>query len=530
MVRGHSAIQQTDSMVSGKKCWLAYAPLPSTGWSLGIYFPQDEVLADLMRLSQLAAIITAVGFVFLLVVIIAIAGSITRPLRSLAAATHSIGAGQLDTPLPHIRTRDEVGELAGAFVYMRDALRQYIRTLTEATAARERIESELKIANEIQLGIVPRVSAEFAERPDLDLCAVLQPARQVGGDLYDFFCIDHEHLCLVIGDVSGKGVPAALLMAETHALVRMAAKTCVAPDRILAQINAELARDNEACMFVTLFCAVMDTRTGNVVWANGGHNPPLLLRPGRDAAFLDGPTGPALGILQDATFASKRLELQPGDALVMYTDGITEAFNNRDELFSDERLQALISAHPYTRSRALVERIVQAVNDFAGETPQSDDITLLVVRSQQTSALDAPGRCTLFLRNDLAELRRLAAAIDRFGASQALSQELVNDLQLVLEEVVANIMSYGYEEGTEGEIRIAFECSGDTLVLTVTDDARAFNPLAVPAPDMNLPHEERPIGGLGVFLVRQLMDDVRYVYEGGRNVLTMTKRIRPPSS
>ena len=530
MVRGHSALVQTDSMVSGKKCWLAYAPLPSTGWSLGIYFPQDEVLADLMRLSQVAGTITAVGFVFLLAVIIAIAGSITRPLRSLAAATHAIGAGRLDAPLPRIRTRDEVGELAGAFVYMRDALRQYIRNLTEATAARERIESELTIANEIQRGIVPRVSAEFAARADVDVCPVLQPARQVGGDLYDFFCVDRDQLCLVIGDVSGKGVPAALLMAETHALVRMAAKTCVAPDRILAQINAELARDNEACMFVTLFCAVMNTRTGVVTWANGGHNPPLLLRPGRGAAFLDGPTGPALGILPGATFGSKRLELQPDDALVMYTDGVTEAFNSRDEAFSDERLQALVAAHQNARSCALVDYVVQAVNAFAGDTPQSDDITLLVVRRRQASAPDVQEKCALVLRNDLEELRRLEDAVNRFGAAQALSAELINDLQLTLEEVVANIIAYGYADGAGGEICVALERNGATLTLTVSDDARAFNPLEAPPPNMSLPHDERPIGGLGIFLVRQLMDAVRYAREEQRNILVMTKHVPPTSA
>jgi sigma-B regulation protein RsbU (phosphoserine phosphatase) len=525
MVRGESGLVQTVSLVTGTECWLAYAPLGSTGWSLGVFFPRDELMADLLHLNHIAAAIAAAGFLLLLIVVIAIAGTITRPLRLLAGATRTIGTGDLDVAVPDIRSRDEVGDLATAITSMRDALRQYIHDLTEATAARERIESELTIAHDIQLSIVRRVPAEFTDRTDFDLDAVLEPAREVGGDLYDFFFVGPHHLCIVMGDVCGKGVPSALLMAETLALVRMAAKACTTPDGILDLVNQELARDNDACMFVTIFCAVIDTRTGSVSWANAGHNPPLLIKPGAGVSFLPLPKRPPVAIDEQVTYPREELVLEQGDALFLYTDGVTEAFNTAEEQFSDERLQALLAQHQDDSSSALVELTLKAVRAFAAGQEQSDDITLLVLRFTGTPPAEPAAERTLTLRAEHEEMRRLAPFLAEFAAEHALSLEFTNEICLALEEIVANVINHGAMDGGPHTIVISLAHVGAAARVVVSDDTSHFNPLDVPAPDTQRHPDERPIGGLGIFLAREMMDTLEYTWHDERNILTLTKRL-----
>jgi len=246
-------------------------------------------------------------------------------------------------------------------------------------------------------------------------------------------------------------------------------------------------------------------------------------------ARLDRPRGPVAGIMPGLAFQVGTVAFPPGTGLLLYTDGVTEAEASDLSQFGEGRMRAAL-ASPTADAAEGVQRIADAVDAFAGGHPQSDDITLLVVRRRQASAPDVQEKCALVLRNDLEELRRLEDAVNRFGAAQALSAELINDLQLTLEEVVANIIAYGYADGAGGEICVALERNGATLTLTVSDDARAFNPLEAPPPNMSLPHDERPIGGLGIFLVRQLMDAVRYAREEQRNILVMTKHVPPTSA
>ena len=380
MIKGKSGFVPFESIVTEKKCWMVYAPLGSSGWSLGVLFPQDELMADITNLNTIVFVLGLVGFLFLLVVIVLISGSITRPLRILARRTKDIGSGNLDIELPAIKSRDEVGRLADSFIYMRDALKKYIKELTDTTAAKERIESELKIAHDIQMGIVPKIFPPFPDRSEFDIYAVLEPAREVGGDLYDFFFIDDDHLCFVIGDVSDKGVPASLFMAVAKTLIKTVAGEIKEPDKILDRVNKEISHDNDSCMFVTLFLGILDIRTGEVYYANGGHNPPLIMRKGKEAAFLGGATGTAAGIIEDVIYEKEKLILQPGDTIYMYTDGVTEAFNKSGELFSEERLKKEASLHQQDSIKDLVREMLGEIKSFSRGVPQSDDITILVLR------------------------------------------------------------------------------------------------------------------------------------------------------
>ena len=277
MIKGESGSLPFQDLVSARKCWMTYTPIPSSGWSLAVLFPLDELTADINRLYRTMIVMAVIGLVLLSVAVIFISRTITRPLRAMSKATEDIAKGNLDNALPPVTSRDEVGKMAEGFMTMQKSLKEYIRKLTETTAAKERMESELSIAREIQMSILPKIFPPFPDHPEFDLYAVIEPAREVGGDFYDFFQIDPTHLCFVIADVSGKGVPASLFMAVTKTLIKATAKAGITPAEILTQVNEELASGNDAAMFVTIFCGILDTETGEIRYANAGHNPPLLI-------------------------------------------------------------------------------------------------------------------------------------------------------------------------------------------------------------------------------------------------------------
>ncbi|MBN1104437.1 MAG: SpoIIE family protein phosphatase [Deltaproteobacteria bacterium] len=380
MVRRGSEIVSFDSLITGKRCWMKYAPLPSSGWSLAVLFPQDELMADITELSHTVVFIGLAGFLFILIVIVWIAGSITRPLRALSEAARHIATGDLEIELPVVKSKDEVGTLAESFRTMKTSLKQYIADLKETTAAKERIESELKIAHDIQMGILPKTFPPFPERREFDIYATLEPAKEVGGDLYDFFFLDEENLCFTIGDVSGKGVPAALFMAITRTLIKTKATQGLTPDKVLSRVNQDLALDNPSMMFVTLFLGILNTRTGEVEYGNAGHNPPYLIRDDGRLELVPGTGGTALGVLEDCVYRSRKISLRKGDTLFLFTDGVTEATDREENLFSDERLVkelALLRGRPLTD---VITGIMTRVNAFAEGVPQADDITMLVLR------------------------------------------------------------------------------------------------------------------------------------------------------
>lgn len=366
--------------VSGVDSWLYYAPLRGVGWSLGVIFPRDELLADIRRLTLHMAVMGLGGILLLTIVIMFIARSITTPLRALAAATDPIAAGDFDAPLPEFRSRDEVGVLAHDFCLMRDALKDHVRRLTETTAARERMESELKIAHDIQMSILPKTFPPFPTREEFDLFAVILPAREVGGDFYDFFQIDDNQLCFVMADVSGKGVPAALFMAVTKTLIKSFARVGVTPDAIVSHVNEELAEGNDACMFVTLFCGIMNIKSGEIQYANAGHNPPMVLKKSGAVEWLPRASSLVAGAMPGVPYKSEVFVLSPGDSLFLYTDGVTEAMNPEEELFSEERLEkclATCAGRPITETLRLV---MDDLHGFTRDAPQSDDITMMMIR------------------------------------------------------------------------------------------------------------------------------------------------------
>jgi sigma-B regulation protein RsbU (phosphoserine phosphatase) len=380
MVAGNTGFMKYYSLLLKEDCYLFHTSLKSNGWSLAMVIPKNEILADLHDLNRKILIIGISGFFAIFIIIIIISGSITRPLHKLVRAAHHIGKGNFDIHMPEIYSKDEIGQLADSFSKMQLQLREYIRNLRDETAARQKIESELKIAHDIQQGIIPRIFPPFPHRSDIDIHAALIPAREVGGDLYDYFFVEDDILAFVIGDVSGKGVPASLLMAITRTLFRSRTQKGKKVNEIMEAINSDLCIENENAMFVTLFLGMINLKSGEMEYCNAGHNYPFILHRNGSFVCLEQTHGTPVGLVASLKYQSDWTTVHKNDCLVLYTDGVTEAMNAENQLFGDDRLKNALEnpghGHPVAE---VTNRILDHVTRFASGVEQSDDITILVL-------------------------------------------------------------------------------------------------------------------------------------------------------
>jgi sigma-B regulation protein RsbU (phosphoserine phosphatase) len=377
MLSQNNGFLDPGEFIGEKPSFLGFARLPSTGWSLGVIYPKDELFEEAWKLHRTNVTLAVGALVALLAISVLLARSVTSPLRKIAEAASRVAAGDLDHNLPVTQSRDEVGELARAFKNMTVDLKKYIQELTTTTAAKERIESELGVAASIQKSMLP---TKFPDREDFDIYAMMDPAKEVGGDFYQFLFVDDDRLFVAIGDVSGKGVPAALLMTVATSLIRSAAAEGQAPHSILEQLNNHLVPGNDSCMFVTVFCGTLDLKTGALTYANGGHERPLIVRADGQISSLSPPGGPVVGIMDGMEFTEEQIVLQPGDCLISFTDGVTEAMNTNDELYSRERLISCLAGGQGVTAQSVTAKVLDSVSTFATGAPQADDITILAVK------------------------------------------------------------------------------------------------------------------------------------------------------
>jgi sigma-B regulation protein RsbU (phosphoserine phosphatase) len=519
MAAGGSAFVRTRDVVTNAPAWMDYRPLPLEGWSVAVVLPERELLAEAARLDRRLGAMALAGAGALALVVVLLARSITRPLVRLARATNEVAAGRLDAELPDIGSRDEVGQLNASFREMQLALQQHVEEVKRQAAASERLESELRIAREIQAALVPKAAELRSERLRCDVFGVVEPAQDVGGDLFDILPRGESELCFAIGDVSGKGIPAALFMAVVSTTFKAAAREVEHPDEILARVNRELLAEGGANMFVTLLCGVLDTRSGRLSLASGGHTPPVLVTRSGPRLLTHG-AGTVLGVAAEIEFERVGLRLEPGDCLLLYTDGVTEAENGAEVFFGEERLLAALSGAGASDAAELAHRVLRAVHAFAAGAPPADDIAILALRHLPASAEPRVVR----LRSDLTEVARADSWLQAICQELGVAPEPAHDLQLALEEVLANVVRHGYGEGTPGEIEVRAQDAGDALRLEVRDRATRYCPLDEAAPPLERSLDERSAGGLGVHLVRQLMDRVDYTYEDGENRLVLERR------
>jgi sigma-B regulation protein RsbU (phosphoserine phosphatase) len=416
---------------------------------------------------------------------------------------------------------------------LRDEVRRHV----------ERMEADLANARAIQLGMVPTEFPPSSAEFPVDIFGALHPAYEVGGDLYDFFLCDAHTLCVVVADVSGKGAAAALFMARAKALIRTVAKLLrrpgggwAQPSEILGHVNADLCRDNPGSMFVTAFIAMLDLDKHSLTYCNAGHTSPYLVGPETGAIALTEGRGRALGFRPNALYSSAARAIHGTEALFAFTDGVTEAENAAGEFFETERLETVLRLTAGAVARRIVETVVSAVRQFAGDARQSDDIAALAVRLvgeradlSESEASAAPGQSVwseeieLTICNRLDELPRVAAALDELVRRRKLP-EAAFDLHVALDEILSNIVKYAFDDNLVHDIRLRLTVTPAMIEAVVEDDGCAFDPIQAQQQDPHTPIAGRIPGGLGVSVVKRLMSEVAYERVDGHNRISMKRR------
>ena len=437
----------------------------------------------------------------------------SRWLRKLDIANHyliDISSGDFPQEPLELKTKDELMVTADC-----------INEMTVALKEKARLSGELEAAANIQRDMLPSVFPAFPDRDEFDVFAAMHPAKEVGGDFYDLFMIDEDHLAVVIADVAGKGVPAALFMAIAKMLINNHTKTGMAPRDVFTAVNRLLCEGNETNIFVTAFMGVLELTTGKLTCVNAGHNPPLIRLHGGAFRYMDLTPGVMLAVFDGVEYTETELLMEPGDRLFLYTDGVTEAMDEADRLYGNERLLAFSNAHAEESARTVLTALRADIDAFAGAREQADDITMLMLDYYKHSAHAEPTE------------RVFAAEPESFPAVRAFARARIetrpipeDDERKILtavEELFMNIAENAYPEG-HGTVTLRVCADADSATLVFTDSGVPFDPLAAGEPDITVSAGERAIGGLGIFLVKKTMDEMKYTRRDGQNVLTVTKR------
>ena len=454
----------------GEKHYVFYAPIDRAGWSMAIVIPHKEIYGDVRRVGLLVILLQVLG-IFLMSYILYKA--VTSQLR-----------------------------------------------YRDVSEKKSRIDSDLRVARNIQMAMLPKAFLKAPEHPEIDMSGIIVPAKEVSGDLYDFYVRDGK-LFFCIGDVSGKGVPASLLMAVTRSLFRTVSVHEKSPQRIVSQINNSMVDMNENNMFVTFFLGVLDLGTGHLCYCNAGHNAPVRTGPG-GASFLDVVPNLPLGVVPGMQYREQEADLAVNEGLFLYTDGVTEAEDKDFLLFGEDRLLKDLDRTCAEDADSQVQSMVSAVKGHVRGVDPSDDLTILAVRFLN-SAPSAGSDRHLVLRNDIGDIPRLHEFMQGITEQTGVGHPLAMSLNLALEEAVSNVMLYAYPAGTEGKVEIDAHIREDRFEFILSDSGIPFDPTSAADPDLEPDVAQRPVGGLGIFLVKRIMDEVTYSRTDGKNILSMTK-------
>lgn len=389
---------------------------------------------------------------------------------------------------------------------------QNLWKLNEVRLKEQHIEDELAIARNIQQSLLPSEQTVKSSKT-INIKGLQIPAKYVGGDLFDYYVRDNK-LLFCIGDVSGKGVPAALLMAISHSLFRTISSHNERPEIMMEALNNAISENNPDIMFITMFLGIMDLTTGTISYCNAGHNPPIVIKNGR-AEYLDTEPSLLLGVELSAKYTAHELTLAHGDTLFLYTDGLTEAENTEHETFGEKRALETAAHFGTLTAEQQIEQMHQAVDQFVNNAEQSDDLTMLAIQYVH-------GENRLVIENRIQELDKLEPFLSHFFEQKSIDMSLLPQLDLALEEAVTNVIMYAYPEGETGTAELTVNVNNKQICSTLTDSGTPFNPLEQQEDNLDVSLEERKIGGLGIHLIKEIMSKVEYEYANGRNVLRMT--------
>lgn len=422
-----------------------------------------------------------------------------------------ISAGAFPEEPLNLHTKDELLVTA-----------QCINEMTESLKEKERISGELQIATDIQAHMLPCIFPAFPDHDEFDIFASMTPAKEVGGDFYDFFMIDERHLAVVIADVSGKGVPAALFMVIAKTLIKNYAQMGMEPCHVFTKVNQLLCEGNEAGLFVTAWMGLLDMETGKLTYVNAGHNPPLIKLGNGGFTYLKSQPGFVLAGVETMRYKQSELTMAPGDKLFLYTDGVTEATDINHQFYGEERLSDYLNAHVSEGISDILHHLKEDLDLFAGNQEQFDDITMLIL--DYKAKAESADRNERAFPADVNALNDAMAFLEEELEKADCPMSVAMQISVAVEELFVNIAHYAYP-GETGSMKLGVDVADGVATLRVVDYGIPFDPLKRADPDVTLAAESRNIGGLGIFMVKKIMDDVQYERKDNQNILTMKKKI-----
>ncbi len=499
--------------------FIPYVKNLDNGMVLIICIPKFELFAYLVKhVVILLTIFILLGIIVSWLLYYGLKKYIDNPIKKLTDLAHKIGEGDLNTEIK-IEKPYEFAKLAQTFNNM-------AKDIKNITKERQSIESELSLAKEIQASSLPNVFPPFPDKREFDIFAGMEPAKEVGGDFYDFYFIDENNFMFLIADVSGKGIPAALFMMTTKTLINYIAQSSMSPAEMIETINQKICENNKQGFFITMLVGIVNIKTGKVIFINCGHNPPLVKHNDGGFKYLELESNIVLGAFANAEFAVSEGILGKGDTIFVYTDGITEAVNSSDEQYGEERLLQTINKVSDENIREIATAVKSNVKEFAQGVAQSDDMTMLIFRYEGSEENEAEeiqdDNCRIYSGIASKEnYKHYLEWLNNVCNMWKLHDDIKGKLELVSEEIYTNIFSYAYPE-QEGRVEVVLARENSAITCIFRDKGIPYNPLERPDPDVTLPPENRDAGGLGIFMVKNTVDEISYEYEDECNILTMT--------
>lgn len=484
------------------------------GYFIFAVMPQSETLLSRNTAIAMTTVMESVIFVAMFLMIYGLLRHLViNNINDVAESLDKIADGDLDV-IVDVRGNKEFDSLS-------DGINTTVATLKQHIADEAaRIDAELEYAKTIQRNALPSVFPPFPERDDFEIYASMTPAKEVGGDFFDFELMDNTRLGFCIADVSGKGIPAALFMMRAKTLIKNFGLAGFSADEILWRVNNELCENNESGMFVTCWLAILNTETGELQYSSAGHNPPLICRSGGEYEYIRGKNGFVLAGMENTKYRSETICLSPGDRLYLYTDGVTEATSTENELFGEDRLKQSLDKLRKSSTDETCSGIYSDIGDFVGSAPQFDDITMLslIYNGKTEKAVSRTFPASLDCYNEFISF--IEETLETAGCPLGS----IMKINVASDEIFANVSSYAYGEGN-GDISVSILPleKPDGVRITFTDSGMPFNPLDAPVPDTELSAEERKIGGLGIYMIRETMDNVEYEYKDGTNNFSIIK-------
>ncbi len=491
-----------------------YAPVFPLNWGLFLVYSEDALLKPIRHMQYLMILPLLVGMLILFFIIYKMCHHSTKQLLTLSHIASMYGQGDFSLNFDEVISSDEIGVLAKTMTNMRQNLLNYVEKEKKEASEKQRIESEMNIAASIQNAAMHKT---FPNHPSFKVFASMKPARQVGGDFYDLFFLGEDKVSLVVADVSGKGIPAALFMMRGQALIKNVAKSGLGISEVFHVVNKELLKGNETCMFISAFLAVIDIKTGVMQYVNAGHTP-LLVDNKEGYQYVKTQRNIVLGVQKDAVFKAESMRLKEGAKIFLYTDGVTEAENNNHQFYGQDRLLDVLKK-PYDTPQETLKAVTDDIQNFADGNEQSDDITMMEF-VYLTSSFDE-----IKVQSDMNNLSKVLNFIEDNMQKYHVANETVFKMVTAAEEIYANIASYAYEKKEEMEIVVKTHFDGTYYHIKFIDFGKEYNPLTRTDPDISAPLEERSIGGLGIFLVKKFASDVTYTRQNNQNVLKISIKV-----